>query len=158
MHRKKSLTFHSALVKDLCSRNYGIRLAKGRRQMVLTPQVLQGFVDFETSLSWYDSSLIPWLSTNWVPSSKVHVTWNVHTRRCISSISSLATMGFTVDVQTFGIVISDHERQKQIFLGTKAWECLAECKNQIDQALKGKKEGQWIIDDSRDIKVTMNMF
>ena len=57
-HRKKSMTFHSAVVKDLCSRNYGIRLAKGRRQMVLTPQVLQGFVDFETFLSWYDSSLI----------------------------------------------------------------------------------------------------
>ena len=57
-HGKKSMTFHSAVVKDLCSRNYGIRLAKGRRQMVLTPQVLQGFVDFETFLSWYDSSLI----------------------------------------------------------------------------------------------------
>ena len=67
-------------------------------------------------------------------------------------------MGFTVDVQTFGLVISDNERQKQIFLGTKAWECLVECKNQIDQALKEKKESQWTIDDSRDLKVTNNAF
>ena len=67
-------------------------------------------------------------------------------------------MGFTVDVQTFGRVISDDERQKQIFLGTKAWEWLTECKNQIDQALKGKKEAQRMIDDSRDLKVSMNTF
>ena len=57
-HGKKSMTFHSAVVKDLCSRNYGIRLAKGRRQMILTLQVLQGLVDFETFLNWYDSALI----------------------------------------------------------------------------------------------------
>ena len=53
-HGKKSMTFHSAVVKDLCSRNDVIRLAKGRRQMILTTQVLQGLVDFETFLSWYD--------------------------------------------------------------------------------------------------------
>ena len=56
-HGKKSMTFHSNVTKDLCTRNYGIRLAKGRRQMVLPSTVLQAFVDHETFLSWYDPSL-----------------------------------------------------------------------------------------------------
>ena len=67
-------------------------------------------------------------------------------------------MSFTVVVQMFGIVISDDEQQKQIFLGTNVWVALVECKNQIDQALKGKKEALWLIDDSRDLKVTTNRF
>lgn len=57
IHGKKSMTFHSCITKDLCSRNYSIRLAKGRRQMVVPPQVLQAFVDYETFLSWYDPTL-----------------------------------------------------------------------------------------------------
>ena len=54
---KKSMTFHSDIMKDLCSKNYGIRLAKGRRQMILPPYVLQAFVDHETFSRWYDPSL-----------------------------------------------------------------------------------------------------
>ena len=56
-HGKKSMSFLSNVTKDLCSRNYGIRLANGRRQMVLPPHVLQAFVDYETFLSWYDPSI-----------------------------------------------------------------------------------------------------
>ena len=56
-HGKKAKTFHSDIHKDLCSRNYGIRLAKGRRQMILPPSVLQAFADHETFLRWYDPSL-----------------------------------------------------------------------------------------------------
>lgn len=56
-HGKKSMTFHSNVLKDLCSRNYGIRLAKGRRQMVLPSSVLQAFVDYETFLTWHDPLL-----------------------------------------------------------------------------------------------------
>ena len=56
-HGKKSMTFLSNVTKDLCSRNYALRLAKGRRQMILPPHILQAFVDFETFLSWYDPSI-----------------------------------------------------------------------------------------------------
>jgi len=56
-HGKKSLSFLSNITKDLCSRNYGIRLTKGRRHMVLPPHVLQAFVDHEVFLHWYDSSI-----------------------------------------------------------------------------------------------------
>jgi len=56
-HGKKSLTFHSNITKDLCSRNYGIRLTKGRRHMVVPPYVLQAFVDNEIFLQWYDQDL-----------------------------------------------------------------------------------------------------
>ena len=53
-----------------------------------TPQVLQGFVDFETTfLSWYDSSLIS--QPIRCPHSQGHVTWNVYIRRSISTSSSL---------------------------------------------------------------------
>jgi len=45
-HGKKSMTFDMTVLQDLCSRNYGIRLAKGRKQMMLTPDVLQSFVEY----------------------------------------------------------------------------------------------------------------
>lgn len=56
-HGKKSMSFHSTVTKNLCTRNYGIRLAKGRRQMILPPHVLQAFVEHETFLSWFDRSI-----------------------------------------------------------------------------------------------------
>lgn len=56
-HKKRSMTFHAEVMKDLCTRNYGIRLAKGRRQMVLPPHVLQGFVDHETDIMQYDTNV-----------------------------------------------------------------------------------------------------
>lgn len=56
-HGKKSISFHSNITKDLCARNYGIRLTKGRRHMVLPPHVLQAFVEHEVFLEWYDSTL-----------------------------------------------------------------------------------------------------
>ncbi len=58
VHGKKSMTFHHHVMKDLCARNYGIRLAKGRRQMNLPPIVLQAFVDYEMFLMWYDGSQV----------------------------------------------------------------------------------------------------
>ena len=56
-HGKKSMSFHSEVAKDLCQRNYSVRLALGRKQMVLPPSVLQAFVDFEETLKYLDSSL-----------------------------------------------------------------------------------------------------
>lgn len=56
-HGKKSMTFHSEIAKDLCTRNYGVRLALGRRQMKVPPEVLQAFSEYEIFLKWYDSSL-----------------------------------------------------------------------------------------------------
>ena len=53
-HGKKSMSFNRDVTMNLCSRNYGIRLVKGRRQMVLPPHVLQSFVDYSTFLTWYD--------------------------------------------------------------------------------------------------------
>ena len=58
VHGKKSMTFHYHVMKDLCARNYGIRLAKGRRQMILPPIVLQAFVENEMFLMWYDGSQV----------------------------------------------------------------------------------------------------
>ena len=57
LHGKKSMSFHSNVARDLCSRNYGLRLAKGRRQMVIPPHVLQAFVDHEIFISWYDPNI-----------------------------------------------------------------------------------------------------
>ena len=54
---KKSITFSSQVVADLCSRNYGVRLVKGRRQMHLPPSVLQAFIDNEVFLKWYDPNI-----------------------------------------------------------------------------------------------------
>ena len=46
-HGKKSMTFGKDVLKDLSTRNYGIRLALGRKQMFLTADVLQAFVEYE---------------------------------------------------------------------------------------------------------------
>lgn len=56
-HGKKFMSFHGEVMKDLCTRNYGYRLAKGRRQMVLPPHVLQGFVDNEKLIRHYDNGV-----------------------------------------------------------------------------------------------------
>ena len=56
-HGKKSMTFDTGVTQDLCRRNYSIRLAMGRRQMVVPPDVLQAFSDHEVFLKWYDTSL-----------------------------------------------------------------------------------------------------
>lgn len=56
-HGKKSMSFYSSVAKDLCTRNYGLRLAKGRRQMILPPHVLQAFVEHASFISWYDPSM-----------------------------------------------------------------------------------------------------
>ena len=72
-HGKKSMTFHSNVTRDLCLRNYGLRLVKGRRQMVLPPHVLQGFVDHETFLTWYDPALTETLLANQIAEPS-HVT------------------------------------------------------------------------------------
>jgi hypothetical protein len=57
IHGKKSVSFNSDVMKDLVARNYSIRLAKGRRQMIVPPQVLQAFVDYEIFFSWYDHGI-----------------------------------------------------------------------------------------------------
>ena len=56
-HGKKSMNFHSNVTKDLCCRNYSLRLAQGRKQMILPAKVLQAFVEHEPFLSWYDEAL-----------------------------------------------------------------------------------------------------
>jgi hypothetical protein len=54
---KKSITFNSQVVSELCNRNYGVRLVKGRKQMHLPPVVLQAFIDNEAFLQWYDPTV-----------------------------------------------------------------------------------------------------
>lgn len=56
-HGKKSMSFDSEVAKDLCTRNYCIRLAQGRRQMTLPPDILQAFCDYEVFLNWYDTGM-----------------------------------------------------------------------------------------------------
>lgn len=53
-HGKKSMNFNSDVAKSLCLRDYGIRLVKGRRQMVVPRNVLQSFVEHSVFLQWYD--------------------------------------------------------------------------------------------------------
>lgn len=55
-HGKKSINFDSNVMQTLCSRQYGVRLVKGRKQMVIPPHVLQNFVDNAIFLQWYDHS------------------------------------------------------------------------------------------------------
>ena len=50
---KKSMTINNAVLQDLCTRNYGLRLVKGRRQMVLPPHLLQALVENELFLLWW---------------------------------------------------------------------------------------------------------
>ena len=68
-HGKKSINFHSDVATTLCLRQYGIRLVKGRRQMVIPPKVLQNFADYAVFLPWYD----PCISANHSESYE-HVT------------------------------------------------------------------------------------
>ena len=56
-HGKKSMTFDADVTRDLCNRNYSVRLALGRKQMTVPPEVLQAFCDHEMFLTWYDTSL-----------------------------------------------------------------------------------------------------
>ena len=55
-HGKKSINFDSNTMQTLCSREYGVRLVKGRRQMVVPPHVLQSFVDNAVFLQWYSTN------------------------------------------------------------------------------------------------------
>jgi hypothetical protein len=59
-HGKKSINFDSTVMNRLCLRQYGIRLVKGRRQMIVPSQILQSFEDNVVFLQWYD----PYLSAN----------------------------------------------------------------------------------------------
>ena len=52
-HGKKSMTFDRRVLQDLMTRNYGLRLAMGRKQMVVTPDALQAFVDYETFFDFW---------------------------------------------------------------------------------------------------------
>ena len=63
-HGKKSMSFYSNVTRDLCSRNYSLRLAQGRKQMILPAKVLQAFVEHEPFLSWYDASIKSQMSSN----------------------------------------------------------------------------------------------
>ena len=56
-HGKKSMTFDVNVVRDLITRNYSIRLALGRKRMIVPPEVLQAFSEHEIFLKWYDVSL-----------------------------------------------------------------------------------------------------
>ena len=51
------MTFDANVTRDLCTRNYSVRLVLGRRQMVVPPEVLQAFSDYEIFLKWYDTTL-----------------------------------------------------------------------------------------------------
>ena len=51
------MTLHSKGIKDLITRNYGLRLVKGRRQMILPSSVLAAFVEHEVFLTFYDPHL-----------------------------------------------------------------------------------------------------
>ena len=55
-HGKKSMSFHSDVARELCQRDYSLRLARGRKQMVLPPHVLQAFVEYETFIMFIQSS------------------------------------------------------------------------------------------------------
>jgi hypothetical protein len=57
-HGKKSITFDSHVMRKLCSRQYGIRLVKGRKQMNVPAHVLQNFVDYSVFLDWYDPNFL----------------------------------------------------------------------------------------------------
>ena len=46
----------SAVIHDLCVRNYGLRLVKNRKQMHLHPDVLQAFTANQVFLQWIGSS------------------------------------------------------------------------------------------------------
>ena len=54
IHGKKSISFNTREAMKLCCRDYGIRLVRGRRQMVVPSHVLQSFVDNALFLQWYD--------------------------------------------------------------------------------------------------------
>lgn len=68
-HGKKTINFNSDVMKNLCFREYGIRLMRGRKQMVVPPHVLQNLEEYTVFLQWYD----PFLSTNH-HQSEDHVT------------------------------------------------------------------------------------
>lgn len=55
-HGKKSMTFNSDVIHKLCTRNYGIRLVRGRTQMIIPPHVLQSFVENSVFIEWYEQS------------------------------------------------------------------------------------------------------
>lgn len=57
-HGKKSINFDSDVMKSLCLRQYGIRLVKGRKQMIVPANILQNFVDYTVFLQWYDPLLV----------------------------------------------------------------------------------------------------
>ena len=52
-HGKKAMTFDKKVLQDLMSRNYGLRLAMGRKQMFITPDALQAFVEYETFFQFW---------------------------------------------------------------------------------------------------------
>ena len=55
-HGKKSMCFNFDVIQKLCSREYDIRLVRGRRQLVIPSHILQSFVDNSTFIQWYESS------------------------------------------------------------------------------------------------------
>ena len=67
-------------------------------------------------------------------------------------------MGVTVDVQNFGVMISQPEKERQVFLYDSAWKSLAASKKKITKALKAERETQLQIDEVKDIRVHITTF
>ena len=53
-HGKKSMTFNSDVVNKLMYKKNGIRLVRGRTQMIIPPRFLQNFVENSAFKQWYD--------------------------------------------------------------------------------------------------------
>ena len=53
-HGKKSMSFDSDTMDVLCRRQYGLRLAKGRRQMKLEPEILDALVEYAPVIQWLE--------------------------------------------------------------------------------------------------------
>ena len=51
------MTFQSQVMHHLITRDYSLRLVRGRREMILPSHLLSAFVNNQTFLSWYDPCL-----------------------------------------------------------------------------------------------------
>lgn len=67
-------------------------------------------------------------------------------------------MAFTYDFQGKGIEIKHEEKDQLVFVNTKALEVLRTLQSKIEECVQQKKEGEWKLDEEKDLRAHINTY
>ena len=96
-HGKKSMIFNHDVVHKLCIRDYGIRLVRGRTQMIISPHILENYQFYP----WMTSKNEKWIKENVEVIQGQIVLKCPHTTGVLQGNKSQMAHGFISHKRTF---------------------------------------------------------